>query len=158
MPDDSPCIIHSVKWCLWGGHRCYEEQRQPEHFRSDNGPEFLAYAIKDWLADLNVKTIYLSPGFPWEQTHIESFHDKLRDECLNRRLFDSFAVAKVIVGEWRKEYKQLRPHSSLCNQTPDEFAAICSRRFQLGYALLPTPISEKDRIKHTTNKLAELDF
>ena len=53
---------------------------QPEHLRSDNGPEFIAYAIKDWLEDLNIKTIYISPGSPWEQAHIESFQDKFRDE------------------------------------------------------------------------------
>jgi putative transposase len=131
---------------------------QPEHLRSDNGPEFIAYAIKDWLEDLNVKTIYISPGSPWEQAHIESFHDKFRDECLNRELFESLAVAKVIVDQWRKEYNQQRPHSSLGYQTPDEFAAICNRRFQSGYALLPSPIAEKERISHTTKNLAELDF
>lgn len=131
---------------------------QPEHLRSDNGPEFIAYAIKDWLADLNIRTIYITPGSPWEQAHIESFHDKFRDECLNRELFESLAVAKVIVEQWRKEYNQQRPHSSLSYQTPDEFAAICNRRFQSGYALLPSPIAEETRNRHTTNNLAELDF
>ena len=131
---------------------------QPEHLRSDNAPEFIAYAIKDWLEDLNVKTIYISPGSPWEQSHIESFHDKFRDECLNRELFESLAVAKVIVDQWRKEYNQQRPHSSLGYQTPDEFATICNRRFQSGYALLPSPIAEKERITNTTNTLAKLDF
>jgi len=76
---------------------------QPEHLRSDNSPEFIAYAVKDWLADLNVKTIYISPGSQWEQAHIESFHDKFRDECLNRDLFESLALAKVIVDQWRKK-------------------------------------------------------
>ena len=60
---------------------------QPEHLRSYNGPEFIAYAIKDWLVDLNVKTIYISPGSPWEQAHTESFHNKFRDECLYREFF-----------------------------------------------------------------------
>ena len=131
---------------------------QPEHIRSDNGPEFIAYAIKVWLDDLNVKTIYISPVSPWEQAHIESFHDKFRDECLNSELFESLAVGKVIVDQWRKEYNQQRPHSSLGNQTPDGFAAICNRKFQSGYALLPSPIAEKERITHTTKNLAELDF
>jgi transposase InsO family protein len=56
----------------------------PEHLRSDNGPEFIAYAIQDWLAQKAVKTIYITPGAPWENACIESFHDKLGDECLNR--------------------------------------------------------------------------
>ena len=131
---------------------------QAEHLRSDNEPEFIAYAIKDWLEDLNVKTIYISLGSPWRQAHIESFRGKIRDECLNRELFESLVVEKVIVDQWKKEYHQQRPHSSLGYQTPDEFAAICNRRFQSGYALLPSPIVEKERITHTTKNLAELDF
>ena len=79
---------------------------QPEHLRSDNGQEFIAYVIKDWLADLNIRTIYITPGSQWKQAHIESFHEKFRDECLNRELFESLAVAKIIVEQWRKEYNQ----------------------------------------------------
>ena len=62
----------------------------PEHLRSDNGPEFIAYAIQDWMEKASIKTIYITPGSPWENGHIESFRDKLRDECLNRELFGSF--------------------------------------------------------------------
>jgi len=61
----------------------------PEHIRSDNGPEFIAYAIPDWLKENQIKVIYIEPGAPWENGHIESFHDKLRDECLNREIFGS---------------------------------------------------------------------
>ena len=131
---------------------------QPEHLKSDNGLHFIAFAFKDWLAVINDKTIYISLGSPWEQAHIESFHDTFRDECLNRELFESLAVAKLIVDQWRKEYFQQRPHSSLGYQTPDEFAAISSRRFHSGYPLLPSSIAGKERITHTTNNLAELDF
>jgi len=158
------CLAIYPAWSIRANHvievvtDAIKNYGQPEHLRSDNGPEFIAYAIKDWLADLNVKTIYISPGSPWEQAHIESFHDKFVDECLNRELFESLAVAKVIVDQWRKEYNQQRPHSSLGYQTPDEFAAICNRRFQSGYNLLPSPIAEKERIIHTTNNPAELDF
>ena len=60
---------------------------RPANLRSDNGPELIAYASRDWLADLNVKTIYISPGYPWKQAHIHSFHDKFRDECLYREFF-----------------------------------------------------------------------
>jgi len=61
-----------------------------EHPRSDNGPEFIAYAIQDWLAAAQIKTLYIRPGSPWENGHIESYHDKLWDECLTRELFGSF--------------------------------------------------------------------
>jgi putative transposase len=61
----------------------------PEHLRSDNGPEFIAYVIQDWLKDKQVKSLYITPGSPWENAYIESFHDKLRDECLNREIFGS---------------------------------------------------------------------
>jgi len=97
----------------------------PEHLRSDNGPEFIAYAIQDWLKEQQIKTLYIRPGSPWENGHIESFHDKLRDECLNRELFGTLAEARVILESWRVEYNQERPHSSLGDQTPDEFELGC---------------------------------
>ena len=75
----------------------------PEHLRSDNGPEFIANAIVDWLAEQSIKTIYITPGSPWENGHIESFHDKLRDECLNRELFGSLLEARIILESWRVE-------------------------------------------------------
>lgn len=95
----------------------------PEHIRSDNGPEFIAYALRDWLATREVASIYIKPGAPWEQAWVESFHDKLRDELLNREWFGSLREAQVVLDDWRDEYNQERPHSSLGYQTPDEFAA-----------------------------------
>ena len=95
----------------------------PEHLRSDNGPEFIAYAVQDWLKDKFIKTIYIKPGSPWENPYIESFHDKFRDELLKRELFINLAEARVVTENWRLEYNQDRPHSSLKDQTPDEFAA-----------------------------------
>jgi transposase InsO family protein len=92
----------------------------PEHLRSDNGPEFIAYAVQDWLERTGIKTMYIKPGAPWENGHIESFHDKLRDECLNRELFRSVAEARVIVESWRVEYNERRPHSALGYLTPEE--------------------------------------
>lgn len=97
----------------------------PEHIRSDNGPEFIAYAIQDWLKAREIKSIYIKPGSPWENGHIESFHDKLRDEFLNREIFGTLLEAKVLAEQWRIEYNQQRPHSSLGYQTPEEFAASC---------------------------------
>jgi transposase InsO family protein len=112
---------------------------RPRHLRSDNGPEFIAYAIQDWLKEKNVKTIYITPGSPWENAYIESFHDKLRDECLNREIFGTLWEARVVIEQWRLEYNTERPHSSLGYQTPVEFAgrAIGPLPFQSGYALLP---------------------
>lgn len=98
----------------------------PEHLRSNNGPEFIAYAIQDRLREKKIKTIYIKPGSPWENAYIESFHDKLRDECLNRDIFDSLREAQVVIEQWRLEYNAERPHSSLGYKTPEEFA---SRRF-----------------------------
>jgi transposase InsO family protein len=128
----------------------------PEHLRSDNGPEFIAYAIQDWLKNKGVKTIYITPGSPWENAHIESFHDKLRDECLNRELFGSLVEAQVIIEQWRMEYNGLRPHSSLGYQTPDEFAArSVSSRLRSGFALPP---SRRDEINNNIKPMAELQL
>ena len=112
----------------------------PEHIRSDNGPEFIAYAIPDWLKENQIKVIYIEPGAPWENGHIESFHDKLRDECLNREIFGSLLEAKIVIESWRLEYNTERPHSSIGNKTPEEFAgrtAECSR-LRSGFALPPS--------------------
>jgi putative transposase len=100
-----------------------ERYGAPKHVRSDNGPEFIAKAIQDWLSDQQIKTLYIKPGSPWEQAYIESFHDKLRDECLNREIFPSLAEARIILEGWRVEYNEQRPHSALGYLTPVEFAA-----------------------------------
>jgi putative transposase len=130
-----------------------ERHGSPGHLRSDNGPEFIAYAIQDWLKEKNVKTIYITPGSPWENAYIESFHDKLRDECLNREIFGSLREARVVMEQWRLEYNTERPHSSLGYQTPAEFAgrAIGSLPLQSGYALLPG-----QRAAENINPVAEL--
>ena len=101
---------------------------RPKHLRSDNGPEFIAYASQDWLAASQVRTLYIKPGSPWENGHIESFHDKLRGECLNRELFGSLLEAQIILEQWRAEYKDERPHSSLRHQTPSEYARRSATR------------------------------
>ena len=128
----------------------------PGHLRSDNGPEFIAYAIQDWLRTKGVKTIYITPGSPWENAYIESFHDKLRDECLNRELFGSLLEAQIIIEQWRVEYNSLRPHSSLGYRTPDEFAARDgSSRLRSGSALPPSRRTETNNI---INPMAGLQF
>lgn len=102
----------------------------PHYLRSDNGPEFIAYAIEDWMGKNGVQTIYIKPGSPWENGHIGSFHDKLRDECLNRELFGSLLEARVILESWRVEYNTFRPHSSLGYQTPSHYAQEQTNRFE----------------------------
>ena len=94
---------------------------KPQHLRRDNGPEFIAYAIPDWLEAAQIKTLYIKPGSPWENGHIESFHDKRRGECLNRELFGSLLEAQIILEAWRTEYNDERPHRSLRYQTPSEW-------------------------------------
>ena len=111
-----------------------ERYGRPGHIRSDNGPEFIAYAIGDWLQAGQVGAIYITPGSPWENAHLESFHDKLRDECLNRELFGSLREAQVILDQWRLEYNEARPHSSLGYRTPIEYAAAETNRVDGGCA------------------------
>jgi len=90
----------------------------PEHIRSDNGPEFTAKAIRRWLNRLEVNTLFIERGSPWENGYIESFNGKLRDELLNREVFTTLTEAKVLIEEWHKEYNQVRPHSALGYRPP----------------------------------------
>ena len=90
----------------------------PEHIRSDNGPEFTAKAIRKWLSKVGVKTLFIEPGSPWENGYIESFNGKLRDELLNGEIFTTLMEAKVLIERWRREYNQVRPHSSLGYRSP----------------------------------------
>jgi putative transposase len=90
----------------------------PEHIRSDNGPEFTAKAVRKWLSLLGVTTLFIEPGSPWENGYIESFNGKMRDELLDREIFTTLQEAKVLIGQWLKEYNQLRPHSALGYRPP----------------------------------------
>jgi transposase InsO family protein len=96
----------------------------PRHIRSDNGPEFTAKAIRNWLSRLGVKTLFIEPGSPWENGYIESFNGKLRDELLNGEIFTTLIEAKVLIEQWRKEYNQVRPHSALGYRPPAPEAII----------------------------------
>jgi putative transposase len=108
----------------------------PVHIRSDNGPEFIAQAIRGWLAEARVGPLYIEPGSPWENGYAESFHSKLRDELLDREVFSSPLEARVLSAAWREDYDHKRPHSSLGYQTPAEFARTCPEARTLG--LLPS--------------------
>ena len=90
----------------------------PDYIRSDNGPEFTAEALREWLAKLDVKTLFITPGSPWENGYNESFNGKLRDELLNGEIFDTLLEARVLIEMWRKEYNEVRPHSSLGYRPP----------------------------------------
>ena len=90
----------------------------PEHIRSDNGSEFTAKAVRDWLKTLAVSPLYIEPGSPWENGYVESFNGKLRDELLNREVFDTLLEARILLERWRREYNTIRPHSSLGYRPP----------------------------------------
>ncbi len=96
----------------------------PDHIRSDNGPEFVAKAVGKWLARLDVRTLFIEPGSPWENGYIESFNGKLRDELLNGEIFYTVQEAKVLIEMWRRHYNQVRPHSSLGYRPPAPEAAL----------------------------------
>lgn len=100
----------------------------PEFIRSDNGPEFIAKAVKEWLACSGVKTLYIEPGSPWQNAYVESFNGKLDDELLGREVFTSLAEAKVLIEQYRLGYNHERPHSALGYRTPAEFAASVEER------------------------------
>lgn len=90
----------------------------PDNLRSDNGPEFVARALKKWLAGLGVQTQYIEPGSPWENGYCESFNGKLRDNLLNGELFMNMKEAEVVIETWRKHYNHRRPHRSLKGRPP----------------------------------------
>jgi len=80
--------------------------------------------VRNWLNRLSVKTLFIEPGSPWENGYVESFNGKLRDELLNREVFYTLTEATVLIEQWRKEYNQVRPHSSLGYRPPAPEAII----------------------------------
>ena len=98
---------------------------EPAYIRSDNGPEFTAKKVKKWLKAMEVKTLFVEPGSPWENGYIESFNAHLRDECLDREIFVGMEELRYVVDRWRMDYNHYRPHSSLGYMTPAAYAASC---------------------------------
>ncbi len=90
----------------------------PAHIRSDNGPEFTAELVRLWLEGLQVQTLFIAPGSPWENGYVESFNGKLRDELLDREIFYTLTEAKILIERWRREYNSIRPHSALGYRPP----------------------------------------
>ena len=113
----------------------------PEHIRSDNGPEFVAKAVRSWLAELGVTTLFIEPASPWENGYIESFNGKLRDELLNGEIFYTLKEAQILIEQWRRLYNGLRPHSSL-GQRPPAPETIALPGFSLSDFAPPKPIRE----------------
>jgi transposase InsO family protein len=117
----------------------------PDHIRSDNGAEFTAKAVREWLSKVGVRTLFIEPGSPWENGYIESFNGKLRDELLNREIFYTLREAKVLIERWREHYNRVRPHSSLGYRPPaPEAVAVpaMSERQQRGGSA-PSPPASK---------------
>jgi len=98
----------------------------PELLRCDNGPEMTAHALRDWCVLAKTGTVFIEPGSPWQNPFVESFHSRVRDELLDVEELCSLAEARVVIGDWREDYNQRRPHSALGMKTPAAFAAECA--------------------------------
>ena len=98
----------------------------PKCIRSDNGPEFIATAIQQWLKRVDVETLYIEPGAPWENGYAESFHSRFRDEFLALEEFETLSTARRLTAPWKEDYNHHRPHSSLGYVAPAVFAARCA--------------------------------
>jgi putative transposase len=90
----------------------------PAHIRSDNGPEFVAKAVQEWIGAVGAKTAYITPGSPWENGFIESFNARLRDELLDGEIFYTLREAEIVIESWRRHYNMVRPHASIGYRAP----------------------------------------
>ena len=99
-------------------YEVFIHQGTPEYIRPDNGSEFTANAVREWLSRTGVGPLYIEPGSPWENGYVESFIGKLRDELLDGEIFDTLLEAQVVIENWRREYNQFRPHSFLGYKPP----------------------------------------
>jgi putative transposase len=103
--------------------RVVAERGAPEHLRCDNGTELTSHALRDWCRFSKTATAYIDPGSPWQNPYVESFNGKVRDELLDVEEFSCLAEARVVIEDWREDYNQRRPHSSLGMRSPAAFAA-----------------------------------
>jgi len=118
--------------------RLIEQRGQPESVRSDNGPEFTSRRMLGWAEERKISLIHIQPGRPMQNGHVESFHGRLRDECLNANWFRTLNDVRRTLDNWRQEYNCERPHSSLAYRTPAEFSRT------LGYG----DVESKQRFPH----------
>jgi transposase InsO family protein len=117
----------------------------PKHIRSDNGPEFIARAIRQFLERAGVEALYIEPGSPWQNGFAESFHSRLRSELLDAEVFENVAAAQALAAAWRNQYNHHRPHSSLGYQTPAAFASGCAASAPAAPALQQHTRTEEDK-------------
>jgi transposase InsO family protein len=108
--------------------RTMQQQGYPQFLRSDNGSEFTATVVRQWLHDQHVGPSFIQPGHPWQNGFIESFHGKFRDECLNREWFTTGQEATIVIEQWRQAYNMQRPHSALGYRTPAHMAALSTQQ------------------------------
>ena len=125
-----------------------QQHGAPQYIRSDNGPEFIAHKLKQWLCESQIKTIYIDPGCPWQNPFIESFHSRFRDECLNREIFINLTEAQVVVEDFLDEYNNQRPHSSLNYLTPMEFYNQNEKKDLLAFAPLALLFPHNNKMKY----------
>jgi putative transposase len=138
------CLELEADTCLGSGRvirvldRLIEKRGRPDSLRSDNGPEFTSRRMLGWTEDRKINLIHIQPGRPMQNGHVESFHGRLRDECLNATWFRTLNHVRQILEQWRQEYNCERPHSSLDYRTPREF------RIAMGYG----DVESKERFPH----------
>lgn len=127
MDVDRSITTDKVVACL---ERLIAERGAPRFIRMDNGPEMIAWVLRDWCRLRGLGIIYIEPGSPWQNPWVESFNGRARDELLNITEFGSLTEARVLIEDWRNEYNTWRPHSSLRGLTPNEYAERCQHEHQ----------------------------
>ena len=132
-------------------HQAIGRHGAPQYIRSDNGSEFIAKIVKESLAKHPIQIIYIDPGSPWQNGFVESFHQRLRDECLNQEIFLSVLEARVIIENWRKLYNAVHPHSNLGYDSPNMFFESIQKTIQVTSASKELTPSLPKPINQTTN-------
>ena len=139
------CLALEADTCLGSGRvtrvleRLIDERGRPEGLRSDNGPEFTSRRMLGWAEERKINLVHIQPGRPMQNGHVESFHGRLRDECLNANWFRTLSHVRQVLEQWRHEYNCERPHSSLEYRTPREFSIA------MGYG----NVESKERFPHS---------
>jgi hypothetical protein len=128
--------------------RLFVKHGPPIFIRSDNGPEFIAESVRKFLRERGTGTLFIEPGSPWENPYIESFNSRFRDELLDRELFLGVIEARVLVEDFRREYNEERPHSSLDYQTPKQFAAACRNKTTKTAMTRSTEVTEESEAQN----------
>ena len=126
------CLALEVNWKIGSAgvlavlSRLFAERGAPKYIRSDNGPEFIAKDVINWLQKRGAETLFVAPGSPWENGYVESFNGRLRDELLNREMLSGVREARVILAMHRRWYNEERIHSGIDYMTPQAYSEQCS--------------------------------